>query len=85
MNEKEIREFIINYLEDRLNLLGIYEREIRKDFDFVQSGLLDSMAFVDMITAMEEKFDHEIDFETEAEDTSFTTMKGVLRLFLKNE
>ncbi|MDZ7741332.1 MAG: acyl carrier protein [Bacteroidota bacterium] len=85
MKEKEISEFIINHLADRLKLLGISEREIQKDFDFVQSGLLDSMAFVDMITAMEEKFGHEVDFEAEAEDGVFTTMQGVMRMFLKNE
>lgn len=84
MNAKEIREFTIKHLHDRLSLLGIAEKEIKKDFDFVQSGLLDSMAFVDMVTAMEEHFDVEVDFEEEVEDAEFTTLKGLTKVFLKN-
>ncbi|MCF8230041.1 MAG: hypothetical protein K9G58_00960 [Bacteroidales bacterium] len=83
MNEIEIRDFILNHLKDRLEILGIHEREIRRDFDFVQSGLLDSMAFVDMVTAMEEHFEREVNFEEKVEDAEFTTMKGILKAFEK--
>ena len=81
MNEIEIRDFILKHLKDRLEILGIHEREIRRDFDFVQSGLLDSMAFVDMVTAMEEHFEREVNFEEKVEDAEFTTMKGILKAF----
>lgn len=81
MKSEEIESFIMNYLQERMNSLGIKHSVIRGDFDFVQSGLLDSMAFVDMISAMEEHFNIEIDFENEVEDSSFTTMKRVVELF----
>lgn len=85
MSENEIRDFIINHLRKRLELLGVSEKEIKKKFDFVQSGLLDSMSFVDMITAMEDHFGVEIDFEEEPENESFTSLGGLQKVFLKQE
>lgn len=81
MKSEEIEAFVKDYLKERMNSLGIKQNEIRGDFDFVQSGLLDSMAFVDMVSAMEEHFNIEIDFENEVEDSSFTTMKRIVELF----
>lgn len=81
MKEKEVRDFILNYLKEKLDLLGLHEREMKGDFNFVQSGLLDSMAFVDMVTSMENAFGLEIDFENEVDDDSLTTMNGLIKLF----
>ncbi len=83
MKKKEIRKIITDYLSDRLNSLGIGNHEISGDFDFVQSGLLDSMAFVDMVTSFEKQFGIEIDFEAETENNTFTTMDGLLSIFYK--
>jgi acyl carrier protein len=83
MKENKVREFVLEYLHDRLQMLGIHEKEIKGNFDFVQSGLLDSMAFVDLVTSMEEHFDREIDFENEVENSGFTNLKALTRLFSK--
>lgn len=82
MKEKEIKQYIADYLKDRLDLLGISPHEIRKDFDFVQSGLLDSMAFVDMVTSIEKHFGFEIDFEREVDNDNFTKYKGLLKIIM---
>lgn len=81
MKDLKIREYIIAQLSERLDMLGIEEKEIKNDFDFVQSGLLDSMAFVDLVTDMEEKFGVEIDFENEVENAAFTTLGGLQKIF----
>lgn len=83
MKEKDIRQFVSEYLIKRLESVGLSTGDIRGGFDFIQSGLLDSMAFVDMISAMEEHFGVEIDFEEEVEDNNFTNMKGLTQIFLK--
>lgn len=83
MNAAEIKNYIIENLKDKLGQFGINNNEIKKDFDFVQSGLLDSMAFVEMIAGMEQHFNVEIDFENINEDEEFTTLSGINELFLK--
>ncbi len=83
MKEKKIKQYITEYLSKRLDLLGISAHEIRKDFDFVQSGLLDSMAFVDMVTNLEKHFGIEIDFENEVENDKFTKYKGLVEIVKK--
>ena len=82
MNIAEIKKYIVEDLKDKLNQFGISQNEIKKDFDFVQSGLLDSMAFVEMIAGMEKHFNVEIDFEKIEEDDGFTTLGGINKLFL---
>ena len=54
------------------------------DFDLVKSGLLDSMAFVDLVGALEEKLNQQIDFEKVMEDERFTTVSGLISLFTHN-
>ncbi|MCD4773843.1 MAG: acyl carrier protein [Bacteroidales bacterium] len=83
MNAAEIKNYIIENLKDKLKQFEINSNEIKKDFDFVQSGLLDSMAFVEMIAGMEQHFNIEIDFEKIDEDDGFTTLSGINELFLK--
>ncbi len=83
MNVAEIKNYIIENLKDKLEQFGINQNEIKKDFDFVQTGLLDSMAFVEMIAGMEQHFDFEIDFEKINENEEFTTLRGISELFLK--
>ena len=83
MKRIEIEDFIRDYLKDKLDSLQIDARELTRNFDFVQSGLLDSMAFVDMVSAMENYFNVEIDFENEVDNSGFTSMRGVSEIFLK--
>ncbi len=85
MTDKEIRSFIFEYLHDRLEALGIAKSELKGDFDFVQSGLMDSMAFVDMVTDMEKHFKVEIDFENEVEDSSFTNVSRLIDIFVNKK
>jgi len=83
MKLNDVEHFLKDYLKERLEMLGIGYGELKPGFDLVQSGLLDSMAFVDMVTAMEKHFGVEIDFENEVGNSSFTTLKGLTVLFLK--
>ena len=83
MSEKMIKESLLDFLEDRMNMFEISQSELDADFDLVKSGLLDSMAFVDMIGALEEQLGVEIDFDQVMEDERFTTLSGVIELFNK--
>ena len=82
MDSREIREYIIENLKDKLVIFDISPAEVNMDFDLVKSGLLDSMAFIDLIADIEEKFQLEIDFESAAEQDDFTSMAGLASIIM---
>jgi acyl carrier protein len=83
IKDKEISEFIILKLKEKLEQFGIDKSEIKNDFDLVQSGLLDSMSFVDLVTEMEKKFNIEIDFEKAFDESKLTKINGLIEIFKK--
>ncbi len=83
MKDKEIREFILELLNSKLRLFDIESGSLKDDFDIVGSGLLDSMAFIDLIADLEDKFKLQIDFETAADTEGFTTLGGLNSIILK--
>lgn len=83
MNKTEVREFIVGLLKDKLLLFDIAESELKDSFDLVKSGLLDSMAFIDLVASVEEEFNIEIDFELLTGISDFTSMGGLTNYLLK--
>ena len=53
----KMEEKIIEIIE---NLTGYTELKENKDIDLLENEILDSLAFVELITALEEEFDIEI-------------------------
>ena len=80
MDRSEMRGFIIERLKEKLLVFDISEEELKDGFDLVKSGLLDSMAFIDLVAATEERFGVEIDFEEAAGSEDFTTLGGLVKL-----
>jgi len=83
MDRRGVREFIIETLKEKLMLFDIAEGELKDNFDLVKSGLLDSMAFIDLVAEAEEKFQIEIDFEKLTNSTDFSSMGGLISIILK--
>ncbi len=83
MKDKEIREFILELLNSKLLLFDIDRGSLKDDFDIVGSGLLDSMAFIDLIADLEDKFKLQIDFETAADTEGFTTLGGLSSIIMQ--
>jgi acyl carrier protein len=83
MHRSEVKEFIISRLREKLILFNIAEDELKDGFDLVKSGLLDSMAFIDLVAGLEEEFGLEIDFEKAAESEEFTSLGGLTKLISK--
>ena len=82
MSKSEVREYIIDRLEEKLVLFDISKGELKDGFDLVKSGLLDSMAFVDLVAGLEEKYGVEIDFEEASEADSFTSLGGLAEIIV---
>lgn len=85
MDKNEIRSFIIDRLQDKMLVFDIRESELKDGFDLVKSGLLDSMAFVDLVAEVEEEFGIELDFEEATELPDFTTMGGLAKMIIAAE
>lgn len=82
MNRQEVKDYILGAVSERLKLFDVKDTEVNDSFDLVKSGLLDSMAFVDLIADIEEKFKVEIDFEKVADEAAFTSMGGLVKIIL---
>ena len=77
--EKEIKTFILRFLQEKSRRLGIKEKFLLSDFELIKSGLLDSMSFLDLITELETHFKIQIDFE-DKNPSEFTTLAGLIRV-----
>lgn len=82
MRKEEVREYIVGLLQGKLTIFDISESELKDGFDLVKSGLLDSMAFVDLVAEIEEKYVIEIDFEKVADNPDFTSMGGLIDIIM---
>lgn len=59
----DIRALIFTLLEDRFRLTGIMSPEqISADFDLFESGVLDSLAFVELMAGLENRLGVTLDF-----------------------
>lgn len=83
MDKKEIIDSIHELILEKLVLFNISKKEADPAFDLVKSGLLDSMAFIDLVAALEEKYNVEVDFEDAAENDDIATI-GNLAELIKN-
>ena len=85
MTNKKIKDYILGLLNERLLLFDIDRGELNNDFDLVKSGLLDSMAFIDLVAEAEGKFGIEIDFEQLTDTTDFTSLGGLADIIMKTK
>lgn len=74
--EKEIREFIVNYIEKKGNL--------PKDIDintinYIEAGYVDSMGIIKFVVELEQKFDIQIS-DDDMMSQEFKTIGGLIQL-----
>ncbi len=82
MDRNEVRHFILEMIREKRIIFNISEAELKDSFDLVKSGLLDSMAFIDLIAAAEDNFNLEIDFEIAADSPGFTSLGGLVDIIV---
>lgn len=59
----EIKAFVVEELDEALRDAGIDPAAVPDDLDLVDAGVIDSLGMIEVITAVEERFGVEIDFE----------------------
>jgi acyl carrier protein len=75
-NQEYINEFIVSLIEKKGKLPNKYNIE---DFDYIESGYIDSIGLIKFIVDIERKFDISIS-ETDMEDPKFRTIGGLVKI-----
>jgi acyl carrier protein len=81
MAETSLRSNIAQRLAQRLARLGLSPDDLTDDLDLVRSGVLDSLAFVDLIADLELATGKQVDLEQALERKNATTVGGIVSLF----
>jgi acyl carrier protein len=76
-DQVRVRAFIVGRLEEAARAKGATLPEIVDDTDLLSAGLIDSMGFVELISAIEGQFNCEVDFGQFCSD-EFTTLGGLV-------
>lgn len=85
MNRAELEALLKERLGPRMERLGLAEHEFKTELDLVRTGILDSLAFVDLITEMETAVGMQVDLEKAFDRPGATTIGGVIELFLNGK
>lgn len=74
--EEEIKDFVVNYIEKK----GKLPQGVNLDeFNYIDSGYIDSMGIIKFVIALEEKFDVEIS-EDDMMLNEFRTIGGLVKI-----
>ena len=76
-----VKEVIKEQIHGRLKDMGLDSSIVDGSMDLLQSGIYDSMSFIDMLTAVEEKVGKRLDLESSLADPATFTMDGLAVLF----
>lgn len=60
---QEVREFLLSHYRAKFSSLKMDTATIRLDFDLLTEGIIDSLGLLEMISAIEERFQVTIDLE----------------------
>lgn len=81
MERDHVQALIRQQLSDHLVRLGMGPGDLTDDLDLVRSGLLDSLAFIDLVAALENATGRQVDLEQALEQDDATTVGGLQRIF----
>jgi acyl carrier protein len=66
--EADVREFILERIREPLRAKGLAAPEVPASFDLLLEGMVDSFGIVELIAALEQRFELEFDFDELAAD-----------------
>lgn len=81
MDKQDIRRLIMDRVGERCLRMGLRPEEVSDDLDLLQSGVLDSLAFVDLFVALMDATGRDLDLETALSAKGATTVGGLVLLF----
>ncbi|MBV8211657.1 MAG: acyl carrier protein [Verrucomicrobia bacterium] len=81
--EIELDDLITEWVRKNAQINGNGHVELTRHTNLMESGLLDSLAFVELIVFMEGQRGYNIDL-TDVDPSEFTTVEGLSRIALRN-
>jgi acyl carrier protein len=75
---RRIREYVADHLRERAARFGVDLDTIEGSFNLLESGVLDSLGFVELMVAVEQEFDVVMRFD-DMDPADFTTVEGFVR------
>lgn len=79
-SEANIRQFLLDKYREPMEAIGLAQEGLAGDFDFLLSGVIDSFGILEMISAIEEEFQIELDLA--ALDAEQITVLGPLSRYV---
>jgi acyl carrier protein len=71
LTEGGIRLFLLDKYREPIQAIGLKADDLSDDFDFLLSGVIDSFGILEMISAIEDEYQIQLDLATlDAEDIS---------------
>jgi acyl carrier protein len=64
----EVQHFIVDRIDDPLQAKGLGADDVPGSFDLLLEGVIDSFGIVELISALEERYGFEFDFDELAPD-----------------
>lgn len=64
LTEAGIRHFLLDRYRQPIQAIGLNPDELTDDFDFLLRGVIDSFGILEMISAIEDEFQIQLDLET---------------------
>jgi acyl carrier protein len=80
LTESGIRRFLLDKYREPIGAIGLIPEELADDFDFLLNGVIDSFGILEMICAIEEEFQIELDLA--ALDAEQITVLGPLSRYV---
>jgi D-alanine--poly(phosphoribitol) ligase subunit 2 len=81
--ELEVVDLVLHWVKKNVQTNGNRRVKISADTDLMESGLLDSIGFVELIVFMENRIGCTIDL-TDVDPSEFTTVNGLCRIALRD-
>lgn len=73
----DIQKFITGTLKEVTTNFGNGAADVAPEANLLENGFIDSLGFVSLMSAIEQAYDIELDFD-EADPKSFTTIQGLV-------
>jgi len=81
-SKEEVKSFILEFLGNNSTYGKDAASMVTDDIDLFTSGLISSMGFIELISALEKQFSMEFDFEN-TDPAEYSTVGSIIRYVVK--
>lgn len=84
MSEEQLVQVVIDWVRNKQRSGTLPDGDVTGETDLVSSGLMDSLALIDLIASLEEQIGYKIDL-TDADPSEFCVVQGLCRITLRSQ